>query len=52
MKAEDSSEKIVKNFTASHGITTAEAEVLLMHWGKNELTEKKKAKVLLLMFFY
>ena len=28
------------NFRPSHGLTTAEAEVLLQQWGRNELVEK------------
>jgi hypothetical protein len=34
-----------KSFTPSKGLSTSEAEALLMQWGRNELREKSKAKV-------
>jgi H+-transporting ATPase len=35
-------------FVASHGLSTAEAEVLLKQWGRNELVEKVSPTWLLL----
>ena len=35
----------VKNFVASHGLTTSEAMELLRQWGRNELEDKKIPKV-------
>jgi len=37
--------EVIKDFIASVGLSTAEAERLLIEWGPNELAEKKKAKV-------
>jgi hypothetical protein len=36
-----------KEFVPSHGLTTSEALIKLQEFGKNELMEKKKPKVLL-----
>jgi hypothetical protein len=41
-------EASVKNFVASVGLTTTEAEKRLKQYGRNELSEKKKSKVRLL----
>lgn len=38
-------ESKVKDFVPSKGLTTAEAQELLQKWGRNELEDKKKAKV-------
>eukprot|EP00668_Euglena_longa_P006323 GGOE01007532.1.p1 GENE.GGOE01007532.1~~GGOE01007532.1.p1 ORF type:complete len:984 (-),score=237.59 GGOE01007532.1:877-3756(-) len=45
MEGED--EEFVRNFPLSHGLTNAEAEELLKKWGKNELPDTKKSKLLL-----
>lgn len=36
-----------KQFTASKGLSSSEAEALLARWGKNELEEKNKPKVII-----
>ena len=41
----DHDEEVSKDFIASVGLSTAEAERLLKEWGPNALAEKKKAKV-------
>lgn len=43
-----------KAFVPSKGLTTEEAQQLLLKWGRNELEDKKKAKVggLLLSVFF
>ena len=41
-----------KNFIESKGLTTTEADQLLLQWGPNELEEKKKAKVTFLYINY
>jgi hypothetical protein len=38
-----------KSFIPSKGLSTVEAHRLLEQWGRNELSEKKKSKV---VFFY
>ena len=35
-----------KDFVASKGLTSTEAEQLLLQWGPNELEEKTKPKVI------
>ncbi len=35
----------VKEFVASKGLTSFEAQQLLQKWGRNELEDKKKSKV-------
>ena len=39
----------VKSFIPSKGITTVEAHRLLEQWGRNELSEKKKSKVIIVL---
>lgn len=39
-------EEKVKMFTPSKGLTSAEAARLLEQWGRNELAEKNKSKVM------
>lgn len=41
---EEGAEK-VKEFVPSKGLTTFEAQQLLQKWGRNELEDKKKSKV-------
>jgi len=40
-------EAYLASFPLSHGLTTAEANELLLKWGKNELPDKKKSKFML-----
>jgi hypothetical protein len=41
-----------KQFVASHGLSSAEAAALLEKWGRNELEEHHKPKVLLKLPLY
>lgn len=44
--------KIMKDFVASVGITSAQAEVLLKQYGRNELEDKQKPKVIINELIY
>lgn len=44
---EGDEEEFVRNFPLSHGLTNAEAEELIKKYGKNELPDQKKSKLLL-----
>jgi hypothetical protein len=46
MEDEEEGEGERKEFVASHGLSSAEAAALLEKWGRNELEEHHKPKVL------
>jgi len=49
MKEGDKEEEMLRNYPMSHGLTTAEAEVLLAKYGRNELPEKITPKWLIFL---
>jgi hypothetical protein len=41
-----------KEFVPSKGLTTEEARQLILKWGRNELEDKKKAKVFIIYYSF